>query len=39
MPTKSFEELVQKHAADDAAFGEALLREAIEAMFGGEGKI
>ena len=36
MATKSFEELVQKHAADDSAFAEALLREGIEAMLGGE---
>jgi hypothetical protein len=36
MATKSFEELVQKHAADDSAFAEALLREGIEALLGGE---
>jgi DNA-binding phage protein len=35
MPTRSFEELVQKHAADDPAFAEELLREGIEAMLGG----
>ena len=36
MSTKSFEELVQKHVAGDPAFAEALLREGIEAMLGGE---
>src|ERR1700681_561885 len=36
MPTRSFNELVQKHVADDPAFAEALLREGIEAMLGGD---
>ena len=36
MPTRCFEELVQKHVADDPAFAEAWLREGIEAMLGGE---
>ncbi len=36
MSTKSFEELVQKHVAGDPAFAEALLREGIEALLGGE---
>jgi hypothetical protein len=36
MPTKSFNELVQKHVAEDPAFAEALLREGIEAMLGGD---
>jgi hypothetical protein len=36
MLTRSFNELVQKHVADDPAFAEALLREGIEAMFGGD---
>jgi hypothetical protein len=36
MPTKSFEELVRNHVADDPAFAKALLREGIEAMLGGE---
>ena len=36
MPTKSFNELVQEHVANDSAFAEALLREGIEAMLGGD---
>jgi DNA-binding phage protein len=36
MPTRSFNELMQKHVADDPAFAEALLREGIEAMLGGD---
>jgi DNA-binding phage protein len=36
MPTRGFDELVQKHVADDPAFAEALLREGIEAMLGGD---
>jgi hypothetical protein len=36
MLTRSFNELVQKHVADDPAFAEALLREGIEAMLGGD---
>jgi DNA-binding phage protein len=36
MPTRSFHELVQEHVADDPAFAEALLREGIEAMLGGD---
>ena len=36
MPTKSFEELVQRHVADDPRFAKALLREGIEAMLGGD---
>ncbi|MGA8170849.1 MAG: transcriptional regulator [Methylocystis sp.] len=34
--TKSFKELVQRRAADDPAFAEALLREAIDAMLTGD---
>ncbi len=34
--TKSFKELVQKRVTDDPAFGEALLREAIETMLAGD---
>jgi DNA-binding phage protein len=36
MPTKRFKSLVRKHVADDPAFAEALLREGIEAMLGGD---
>jgi|HubBroStandDraft_6_1064221.scaffolds.fasta_scaffold1208959_2 DNA-binding phage protein len=36
MPTRSFHELMQEHVADDPAFAEALLREGIEAMLGGD---
>jgi hypothetical protein len=36
MLTRSFNELVQKHVADDPAFADALLREGIEAMLGGD---
>jgi DNA-binding phage protein len=36
MATKSFKELVQKHAADDPAFAEALLREGVETMLSGD---
>jgi len=36
VPTKSFEELVQRHVADDPRFAKALLREGIEAMLGGD---
>ncbi len=35
--TKSFKELVQKHVKDDAKFAEALLREGVDAMLGGDG--
>jgi hypothetical protein len=34
--TKSFKELVQRRVADDAAFGEALLREGIDTMLAGD---
>ncbi len=34
--TKSFKELVQKRAASDPAFGQALLRESIDAMLAGD---
>lgn len=34
--TRSFKELVQKRVADDPAFGEALLREGIDAMLAGD---
>jgi len=34
--TKSFKELVQRRVADDSAFADALLREAIEAMLAGD---
>ena len=33
--SKSFRELVQQHVAADPAFAEALLREGIETMLGG----
>jgi DNA-binding phage protein len=34
--TKSFKALVQQHVATDPAFAEALLREGIETMLGGD---
>ena len=34
--TRSFKELVQRHVADDPAFGTALLREGIDAMLAGD---
>ena len=34
--TRSFGDLVQKHIAEDPAFGEALLREGIDAMLAGD---
>ena len=34
--TRSFEKLVQPHVAADPAFAEALLREGIEVMLGGD---
>jgi hypothetical protein len=34
--TKSFEALVQQHVATDPAFADALLREGIETMLGGD---
>jgi hypothetical protein len=34
--TRSFKELVQRHVAADAAFGEALLREGIDTMLAGD---
>ena len=34
--TRSFKELVQKHVVEDAAFGEALLREGINLMLAGD---
>jgi DNA-binding phage protein len=34
--TRSFKELVQSHVAEDAAFGEALLREGIDTMLAGD---
>ena len=34
--TKSFKELVQHHVATDPAFADALLREGIETMLGGD---
>ena len=34
--TKSFRELVQRRAAEEVGFGQALLREGIEAMLGGD---
>jgi hypothetical protein len=35
-PTKSFKEPVQRRVASDAAFGDALLREGIDAMLAGD---
>jgi hypothetical protein len=34
--TRSFRDLVQKQVAEDPAFGEALLREAIDTMLAGD---
>jgi hypothetical protein len=34
--TRSFKELVQKHVAEDPAFGESLLREGVDLMLAGE---
>jgi DNA-binding phage protein len=34
--TRSFKELVQRHVTEDAAFGEALLREGIDTMLTGD---
>jgi hypothetical protein len=34
--TRSFKDLVQRHVADDPAFGEALLREGIDTMLSGD---
>jgi DNA-binding phage protein len=34
--TKSFKQLVQHHVATDPAFADALLREGIETMLGGD---
>jgi hypothetical protein len=34
--TRSFRELVQRRAAEDAAFGDALLREGVDAMLTGD---
>lgn len=34
--TRSFRNLVQRHVADDPAFGEALLREGIDTMLTGD---
>ena len=34
--TRSFKELVQRRVANDAAFGEALLREGIDTMLAGD---
>lgn len=34
--TRSFKELVQRHVAEDPAFGEALLREGIDTMLTGD---
>ena len=34
--TRSFKDLVQRRVADDPAFGEALLREGIDAMLAGD---
>jgi len=34
--TRSFNGLVQRHVADDPAFGEALLREGIDTMLSGD---
>lgn len=36
MPTKSFKALVREHVAHDPAFAEALFREGIDAIAGGE---
>jgi hypothetical protein len=34
--TRSFKELVQRHIAEDPAYGEALLREGIDTMLAGD---
>ncbi len=34
--TRSFKDLVQRHVAADPAFGEALLREAVDTMLAGD---
>ena len=34
--TRSFKDLVQRHAAADPAYGEALLREGIDTMLAGD---
>lgn len=34
--TKSFRETVQRRVADDPAFGEALLKEGVELLLGGD---
>lgn len=34
--TRSFKDLVQRRVTEDPAFGDALLREAIETMLGGD---
>jgi DNA-binding phage protein len=34
--TKSFKDLVERHVAADPAFGEALLREAVDTMLAGD---
>jgi DNA-binding phage protein len=34
--TRSFKELVQRHVAEDPAYAEALLREGIDTMLGGD---
>ncbi len=34
--SKSFKQLVQHHVATDPAFADALLREGIETMLGGD---
>jgi hypothetical protein len=34
--TKSFRDLVERHVKDDRRFAEALLREGIDAMLGGD---
>jgi DNA-binding phage protein len=34
--TRDFKELVQRHVAEDPAFGEALLREGIDTMLAGD---
>lgn len=34
--TRSFKDLVQRHVAEDPAFGEALLREGIDTLLAGD---
>jgi len=36
MPTKTFKELVRRHAADDPAFAEALVRDGVETLLSGD---